>query len=185
MIHKDKSSLRAAVLSLLRDQREEDRLNKSFIIYDKLCRVPEYKKSNVLLFYASFDGEVETFEMMKQAKNNGKQISLPKVIKETNTFVPYKVESLSDLENGPYGIKQPQGGHNRLKPEDIDLVIVPGVAFDKSGHRLGRGGGYYDRFLKTLPKDTPTIGLAFDFQVVDHIPAINAHDIPVSLLITN
>lgn len=185
--YKDKSSLRTAILNLLRDQKEEDRLNRSFIIYDKLCRVPEYKKSTVLLFYASFDGEVDTFEMMKQAKENGKKISLPRVIKETNTFVPYMVESLeSDLEDGPYGIKQPKGkGHNRLKPEDIDLVIVPGVAFDKSGHRLGRGGGYYDRYLKSLPSHTPTIGLAFDFQIVDYIPAIGTHDIQVSRLITN
>jgi 5-formyltetrahydrofolate cyclo-ligase len=71
-----------------------------------------------------------------------------------------------------------------LRRSDLDLVIVPGIAFDKKGRRLGRGKGCYDRFLKALPKDTPTIGLAFDFQVLPEIPA-TAHDVGVKKFISN
>ena len=84
------------------------------------------------------------------------------------------------LERQHFGIFQPRAGHVREVPlEDIDLVIVPGVAFDKYNMRLGRGHGYYDRFLSSLPDRTKTIGLAFDFQVVENLPK-DSHDIPVS-----
>ena len=68
---------------------------------------------------------------------------------------------------------------------NIELVVVPGVAFDRRNFRLGRGGGYYDRFLAKIPSHTPTIGLAFDFQMIDALPEKETHDRPVSLVLTN
>jgi len=73
----------------------------------------------------------------------------------------------------------------QVRPSDIDLVIVPGVAFDADKNRLGRGGGYYDRFLSTLPAATPTIGLAFDFQFIPAVPHHAGRDIAVSRVIVN
>ena len=124
--------------------------------------------------------------MIKRAIDQGKRVSLPKTIQEERKLVPIQITSLEDdLEKGLYGILQPKELTNNSIPlEDIDTVIVPGVAFDHDHNRLGRGGGYYDRFLKEIPTGIPSIGLAFDFQIVDFLP-ISEHDVPVSKVLTN
>lgn len=186
-VRETKDSLRKRILKLLRDQKEEERLEKSQVIRNKLFASREFKRSKAILFYASVDGEVETFEMMKQAKEMGKQIALPIIIKDRKTLVPSRVENLQEeLMTGSYGVKEPKSCY--FRPVDfngIDLVIVPGVAFDKDNHRLGRGAGYYDRFLGKLSKPTPSIGLAFDFQIVNRLPHLAKHDIPVTRIIVN
>lgn len=186
MVHETKTVIRKRILKRLRTQKEEDRLRKSLVIRERLFAVPEFQSSKTILFYAAFDGEVETFEMMRQAQKLGKKIALPAINQNEKKIKPALVTRLQeDLEDGPYGIKQPR--HDKTEALDlgeIDMAIVPGVAFDKNHHRLGRGQGYYDRFLKDLPKGTPSVGLAFDFQVVDRLPH-QEHDIPVSRIITN
>lgn len=181
-----KKTIRTRVLTLLRTQKEEDRLKKSLVILGKLFKAPEFVKAKSILFYASFDAEVETFEMIKQAKQLGKRIALPIILTKEKRIVPIGIENCEeDLELGPYGIKQPRYVKKRcISVEDIDLVVVPGVAFDKNNNRLGRGAGYYDRFLANLPQDIPTIGLAFDFQLVPRLPQ-QSHDRPVSRVIVN
>lgn len=179
--------IRKRLLNLLRNQKEEDRLRKSRVILKRLFALPEFQRSKTILFYASFDGEVETFEMMKQAKKLGKKIALPTIIKNQKKIVPLLIEDLEeDLTVGSYGIKEPKAkSPKNLEINKIDLVIVPGVAFDRQLYRLGRGAGYYDRFLSQIPTDTPTIGLAFDFQLVDRLPQQDKHDIPVTRIIAN
>ena len=175
------------MLNLLRNQKEEDRLTKSRVIQERLMAIPEFQRSRTILFYASFDGEVETFEMMRQAQKLGKRIALPTIIKNQKKIVPTLVEDVKkDLTVGSYGIKEPKGAAGKpLEISDIDLVIVPGVAFDKKHNRLGRGAGYYDRFLSQIPSEIPTVGLAFDFQLVDRLPQPKKQDIPVSRIIAN
>ena len=85
--------------------------------------------------------------------------------------------SHAHLKKGPYGVAEPVISRF-IRPEDLDLVITPGVAFDKKGNRLGRGKGYYDRFLSKLPKDTPSIGLAFRLQILPAVPT-TFHDVSV------
>ncbi len=156
------------------------------MILKKLFSIPEFRKSKIILFYASFDGEVDTFEMMKQALKLGKKIALPAIIQKKKKIIPALIQNPEhDLDLGPYGIKQPRFDKSRRIPlDEIDMVIVPGVAFDKRNYRLGRGEGYYDRFLKNLTHKIPSIGLAFDFQILDFLP-IEKHDIPVSRIIVN
>lgn len=181
-----RSVLRKKFLNLLKSQKGEDRLKKSRFIEQKLFSSVEFQEAKTILFYASFDGEVETFAMMKQARKLGKKIALPKIIENQRLFVPVLVEDLeNDLVDGPYGIKQPKALSQRVRLEDIALVMVPAVAFDRHNNRLGRGAGYYDRFLFRLPAHIPTIGLAFDFQVVDFLPHQREHDIAVSRVIVN
>ena len=181
-----KNDLRKRILSLLRSQKEEDRLRKGRIIKEKLFAAEEFQKAKIILFYASFDGEVDTFEMMKHAQNLGKKIALPITLKDKKKIIPALVEDLDSVDVGAYGIRQPNIESSQiLKVEDIDLAVVPGVAFDKKHNRLGRGQGYYDRFLKNIPSDVPTIGLAFDFQLIESLPHHSRRDIPVSNVIVN
>ena len=182
---KEKNKLRERILALLSNQKEEERLKKSLQAAVKLYRTQEFKEAKVILFYASFDGEVDTFEMMKQAQKADKIVALPCVDMKFNTMIPRIVKKLEDLKVGSYGIKEPDKKSTEVDLKNIDLVIVPGVAFDRNNNRLGRGGGYYDRFLKKLPKGKPSIGLAFDFQIVDEIPSMESHDKAVSFFLTN
>lgn len=187
MHNQSKSILRERILTLLRNQKEEERSIKSLVIKDKLFQMDEFQKAGTILFYASFDGEVETFAMMRETQKLGKTIGLPGTTKGKKKIIPTAVRSLdADLEKGPYGIKQPRLDQAQTLDKDhLDMVIVPGVAFDKHNNRLGRGGGYYDRFLESLSSETITVGLAFDFQIVDSLPAQEKHDVPVSYVLTN
>ena len=182
-----KTMLRRKILNLLRAQKKEDWFKKSKIILNKLFSTVEFKKANVILFYASFDGEVETFEMMKKAQKLGKKIALPIIIKDQKKIIPTQIQELDkDLHPGPFGIKAPQNAEGcSVDVEKLDLVIVPGIAFDKHNNRLGRGAGYYDRFLGRIPSRVPAFGLAFDFQIVDSLPHPDKHDIKVSRVIVN
>ena len=185
MQENSKSITRGKLLSLLDNQDKEERLNKSRIIQGKLFAAPEFVRARMVLFYASFDGEVETFEMMKQAQKLGKKIVLPVIIKDKKQIIPSLAGDLEkEIEPGPYGIRQPKE-HRPVALNDIDLAIVPGVAFDRHNNRLGRGGGYYDRFLASLPKETPTLGLAFDFQILESLPFCQEHDRAVSRVLVN
>lgn len=152
-----------------------------------LFSLKEFKRSKTILFYASFDGEVDTFEMMKQAKKIKKTIALPTVIKARRKIMPRIIHNLNDgLHRGAYGILEPKEECSEaVGVSQLDLVLVPGIAFDKNNHRLGRGRGYYDRFLRQLPSHIPTIGLAFDFQVVDRLPYRESHDVQLSHLVVN
>lgn len=160
---------------------------KSLAIQDKLFRMKEFQEAETILFYASFDGEVETFGMIRESLKLGKEIGLPRFTERDKKIIPAAVASIeSDLETGPYGIRQPKADLLKRFPSDgLDMVIVPGVAFDKNNNRLGRGGGYYDRFLSGLPPRVKTIGLAFDFQIVDSISFLEEHDVSVSCVLTN
>jgi len=182
-----KKTIRERIVKLLRDQKGEERLSKSLVIGDKLFGMKEFRDARIILFYASFDGEVETFLMMKKAKKLGKIIALPQIAEKECTIVPRVVVSFDDdLESGPYGIKQPRVDRTKaLDPKALDLVIVPAVAYDQKNNRLGRGGGYYDRFLKHLPPRVITVGLAFDVQLIDTVFPLEHHDIPVDQVITN
>ena len=186
VVQEEKKIVRKKILNLLRNQEEEARRTKSLIILDKLIELPEFKTATTILFYASFDGEVETFELMKKAQKLGKKIVLPLINRNETEIIPVLVNNLEeDLEYGQYGIKQPKSNLSKnAEFNQLDLVIVPAVAFDKQNNRLGRGAGYYDRFLKKISPDIPFIGIAFDFQIVDQLPR-HTEDIPVSLVITS
>ncbi|MDD5565924.1 MAG: 5-formyltetrahydrofolate cyclo-ligase [Candidatus Omnitrophica bacterium] len=175
-----KQKIRTTILHRLRIQKEADRARKSWRIKQKLFKTPVFKKAKVVMSYVSFDGEVDTEDMIQDALNLGKTIVVP-VCGRSRTLHACILHRDTKLQRGLYGtsepvIKKPVAFHR------IDLVMVPGVAFDAKGRRLGRGRGCYDRFLKKLPSSAYTIGLAFDFQILPRIPATNA-DVAVSKVI--
>ncbi len=181
-----KQELRQQVLDRIKEQKEEIALSKSRIIFAKVIALPVFQSARTILFYASFRGEVDTFALMREAMVLNKRVALPLIRKEEQRIVPMLIKTLSELKPGHHGILTPEDvPQDRVDAAELDLVVVPGVAFDRHNNRLGRGAGYYDRFLSGLPAATPTIGLAYDLQVVDAIAGIEAHDRPVTYLVTN
>ena len=129
--------------------------------------------------------EVDTHPMIKKTLAMGKRVLLPQANLENKELEIYEIRERKDLQKGLFGIWEPDPDRARLAdPREADLVLVPGLLFDKKNNRLGRGLGFYDRFLKRLSRKVIKIGLAFSFQVVESIPA-EAHDIPVDLVLTD
>ncbi|MBU1998216.1 MAG: 5-formyltetrahydrofolate cyclo-ligase [Candidatus Omnitrophota bacterium] len=175
-----KSEIRSKILVRLKTQKEEERKTRSRVIKNKLFKTRVFKKAKTVMFYMSIGGEVNTKEMIQEAIKLGKKAVVPvcrKYRMMRACFLGYKEE----LVRGPYGIGEPAVKKNvRLK--DLDLVLVPGVAFTKKGARLGRGKGYYDRFLNRLPKKVTSVGLAFSFQILPSLPT-GRGDVSVSRVI--
>ena len=168
---KDKGSLRTHYLRLLKEQNKEEGLRKSHLIAEQFWNLPAIQKARNILFYVSMPQEVDTLAMIEKAINSGKQVSLPIVEQNQRKLIPTVISSMKDVHKGPYGIAQPLYDPGKvLAIKDLDAVVVPGLAFDRQHHRLGRGAGYYDRFLSTLPGNLTTVGLAFDFQLTESLP---------------
>ncbi len=162
---------RCKINKKLKTQKEEDRNRKSCLIQKKLFRTNLFKKAKVVMFFISFGGEVHTKTMIEKARKLGKLVVVP-VCRANRTIRPAIFSQGSRLTSGLYEIWEP-AIKNFVRLEDLDLVVVPAVAMDKKGNRLGRGKGYYDHFLAKLSPRTSSIGLAFDFQILPSIPTTN------------
>ncbi len=180
---KDKGSLRIYYLKLLKEQTQEDGLRKSRLIAEQFWQLPAIQKAQTILFYASSSFEVDTLLMIEKAFFYGKRVALPIVEQNQRNLIPTVISSMEDVHKGTYGINEPLSNPDKaLAVKDLDAVVVPGLAFDKQYNRLGRGAGYYDRFLSTLPKSVITVGLAFDFQLTESLPT-EAHDMRLNQVI--
>ena len=161
-----------------------DRKKRSKIIAEKFFGTAYYNNSNNILIFYPFRSEIDVTIIIRQALENKKNIILPRI--HDQELKLFYVENLKkQLERGAYGIMEPIIGLCRpAKISDIDLVVVPGISFDKNLNRLGYGGGYYDKLLLHIPEGVKKIALCFDIQVVDSIP-VSEHDIKVDILITD
>ncbi|MCM8766372.1 MAG: 5-formyltetrahydrofolate cyclo-ligase [Candidatus Omnitrophica bacterium] len=173
------------MLEKLKQQPKEDREEKSLRIKEILFSLEEFKKARVLMAYVNLEYEVDTENIIKEALRMGKVVAVPVTVKKEKTIIPSKIINFAEeLVPSHFGIREPKAEFLRVIPkESLELVLVPGIAFDKKGIRIGHGLGYYDRFLKTLPPQVKTIGLAFDFQIVEDIPVF-PHDVPVSKVLS-
>jgi 5-formyltetrahydrofolate cyclo-ligase len=129
-------------------------------------------------------GEVDLLEMMR--KESGKRYCFPVIDLANKRLLAYEVKNFDeDFCKGPYGVMQPDARKSTaIDPEEIDMILVPGLAFDRSRNRLGRGGGYYDRFLKNLlPAKFTSVGVAFDFQILETLPIDPAYDEKVNCVV--
>jgi 5-formyltetrahydrofolate cyclo-ligase len=179
----EKSELRTTMLDKLKNMEKRDKERRNELIREKLFSLPEYKNSNLIMSYVSLDYEVDTWQIIKKSLETGKKVAVPVVMKEEMALVPSLIVDPAELKPGPYGVFQPDKKNMRaLELYQIDIIIVPGIAFDYQGNRLGHGRGYFDRFLKKVPLDIPRIGLAYGIQILDHLP-ISCLDVPVSKLI--
>lgn len=158
---------------------------KSEIIVKKVLELPAWQQAGIIMSYVSFGSEVATPALIKAALAGGKRVAVPLCVRDGRRLIASEVLAFpDDLQPGTWGILEPRPESLRpLEPELIDLVIVPGVAFDRGGNRLGYGAGYYDRFLATLRPGAMTIALAFTEQIVPDVYP-EPHDRPVDMVIT-
>ena len=176
-----KLEIRRSILERLKKQSPKTRVRKSRDIEERLFKRKAFRKAKVIMFYASLPEEVNTHRMIERALRLGKRVVLPRL--DGKRLQPIEIHDMrKDVAAGRFGILEPRKTLRTITPRDIDLVIAPGIAFDSRGNRLGRGGGYYDRFLKRLTGQT-VIGLAFKLQTVSTLPT-SSRDIPVTALIS-
>lgn len=154
-------------------------------IMSTIMKLPQFINSKNIMLYLSFNKEVNTYPLIKWCFDNGKTVIAPYCIQDKREIVPFKITNLtSDLAKSTFGVMEPK--HDLLEKaniEDIDLILVPGVVFDVNCNRIGFGAGYYDRFLPKITKNTPAIGIAYDYQIIDEIPA-GKYDVPLDFIIT-
>ena len=151
-------------------------------IMDKFLRLPTFDSARCILLYASKRGEVHTDGIILSALSLGKKVALPVTIKEGHVLELYEIKGIEELSEGAFGILEPaRNPERRVQPEEVELVVVPGVSFDRRGHRLGYGMGYYDSLLKKVKGCK--IGLAYDMQIVEHVPD-EPHDVAVDMVVT-
>jgi len=178
-----KEKIRKEILTLLKEQQPVHRADKSRQIKEKLFLLKEFKKANNLMCYISLETEVDTKEIIKDALKLGKRVFTP-FIKGDRLGIA-EIKNLDEgLEKSQLGVLEPKNHGDCSSTTKLDMVILPGLAFDRKGNRLGRGKGYFDRFLVNLTKTTKKIALSFEFQILDTIPT-NSHDIPIDLLVSN
>ncbi|MDD6213202.1 MAG: 5-formyltetrahydrofolate cyclo-ligase [Clostridiales bacterium] len=162
-----KKSIRAACRQARMEQSEMDRQNKSQMICRQILSDPDYRNASGVLTYIETQGEVSMEFLRQEAWKNKKPIAVPRVNGKDMTF--YWIESMDDLEEGSFHILEPKLTCRPVKPEEDFLFLVPGVAYDPEGHRIGYGGGFYDRFLEKYSY-LRTVGIGFDFQLFHEIP---------------
>lgn len=182
----EKDHLRKRMLAKLAALAKNEVIRRSENAAVKLSGLSCYKKSEIILFYYPLGGEVDLRKVIRKAFLT-KKVCLPATDLERKKLKVYQIDSLEcGLVKGAFGINEP----NEKKAKEVDIkkidtVIVPGLAFSHKKDRLGRGGGFYDRFLQELSNFTRKIGVAFDFQILENLPVNLSEDQRVDLVVTD
>lgn len=180
-----KATIRKEILEKRKSQDPKIRVAQSCSIARALLSHKEFQKADKVLIYLSKDEEVGTDNLLDRAFDLGKRVYVPVVIGENDELCIAELPGPDiSFRLGVFGIREPvEEDLNFVSPDQIDLVVVPGLAFDRQGGRIGYGKGYYDRLLSRLSSQVPRIALAFDFQVLDTVPQ-DGNDIRVDAIIT-
>jgi 5-formyltetrahydrofolate cyclo-ligase len=181
-----KSALRELARKNRVAQKNKDEISKGIVA--KFMALPEYAAATTVLFYVDAGSEVRTRYSLPEALAGGKRIVVPYCIVETNELELFLLEDMSELVEGAYKILEPKADlrelpNKKVQPEQLDLVMVPGTAFDPKGGRMGQGKGYYDRLLARVWPDAPLVAISFDCQIFDEIP-VSAHDVFMDKVLT-
>lgn len=180
-----KAEVRKRILEVRRSLTDDEVIAKSEAIVQKVIKTPEYEEADNILLYADYCREVMTRGIFDDAILRKKKVYFPRTDKLTNTMEFYQIVSVRQLERGNMDILEPRENMQsryRFQPKEDTLVIVPGVAFDISGYRLGYGKGFYDKYLVNK-RQLSTMALAYACQIVDEIPR-DEHDIRMDKIVT-
>ena len=181
-IREAKQALRKQVCAELKRMEAGERAAASARARARLAKQALWLTAQAILFFAPLPEELDVWPLLAEALATGKQVALPRFVAETRTYEARLIlDPDKDLKLGHFGIREPASHCARLTSIRLDLILVPGVAFDLQCHRLGRGRGYYDQLL-TAVRGT-TCGIAFENQVVDHVP-VEPHDVRLNCLLT-
>ena len=180
-----KSELRREVLKARSRLSPLEVAQKSELITWRVLSLGEFRRARTIMAYMDFRNEVKTGELIRASMAMGKRVAVPLTDLQHKRLIPSLLQDFpGDLAPGAWGILEPRPGSLRpLEPEELDLVIVPGVAFDEKGNRLGYGGGFYDRFLPQTRPGAVWLALAFELQICPEISP-GPHDCPVHLIVT-
>jgi 5-formyltetrahydrofolate cyclo-ligase len=192
MIGKEMANRKKAIREKIKEIRfklsKAEVLSKSTEIQRRFFDLPEFKYVKTVSFYVAKGNEVQTEQMIKDSIKMGKRVLVPITDKKSGRLVFSELRDYDvELELGTFGVLEPREKHRKIAPStEAELIVVPGVVFDKRGYRLGHGKGYYDKFLREVfsaKTDVPAIGLAYEFQVLEEIP-YGHNDIPVHKIVT-
>jgi 5-formyltetrahydrofolate cyclo-ligase len=185
MIHKKKKELRKKVQELRDSIDPELRGSLSARVAENLWSIPEFAAAESILFFISFRSEVDTIPMIRRALDEERAVCVPSTDSDHKAMQACRIFDLeNDLQLGNYDIMEPKPECLRpVPPNELDVVLMPGVAFDFTGARLGYGGGYYDRFLEKCSPRCMLIAIAFELQMVEHVPCAD-HDHHVHKIVT-
>jgi len=179
----EKTRLRKKLMKIRSDLSKSEVFGKSNQIKRRFFEMDELKHAHAILFYVSYDNEVYTHDMIKESLSTGKKVVVPITDTEKHCLILSRLNNWNDLEYGTYSILEPKKNCiDEVSLDEVDVIIVPGVAFDESGNRIGHGVGYYDKLLRNS-KNASHIGLAFELQIVDRISA-ERHDVKVDKIVT-
>lgn len=167
-------------------QKDKDTISRR--ICEAFMALPAYQTAQTVMWYVDAGSEVRTRHTLPEALTHGKRVVVPYCIVETNELELFHLEEMSELVEGAYKILEPRvelraRPEKILEPADLDLVMVPGTAFDPRGGRMGQGKGYYDRLLANARPDAPLVALAFECQIFPEIP-VDAHDVFMDMVLT-
>src|SRR5262245_52754894 len=184
-INKDKSEIRARMRAALAAMSDAERQSASAAACTKLTTLEQFDRAGIVMLYLPLPKEVDVTTAVLRCFRQGQTVCVPRVDWTRREMESVEITSLDDriLDTDEHGVRTPKTG-NVIQPGVIDLVVVPGLAFDPHGHRLGRGQGYYDRFLARLRPTATSVGLAFDVQIVDLVPN-NERDRRVDMVVTD
>jgi 5-formyltetrahydrofolate cyclo-ligase len=176
MVYSSIQMVKSAIRQDMKRRRDGMSLNKvlslSRAVEDRLFESKSFTACRHVMFFLSFANEVRTDEMITRALNDQKQVYVPRLLKKIKQMEICRITSMDqEFEIGSYAIREPFKNNSRVvSPAIIDAVIVPGLAFDRSGGRLGFGGGYFDRLFKQLRDKALRFGVAYEFQVIESMP---------------
>lgn len=189
-----KQEIRSNVINKKSLMKIEEIENLSLFLTEKFCALEEYKKIECIYAYMSYNQEVNTKHIIERAWADGKRVAVPKTLASGKTYnkngkvIPdymefIYIDSFDELKNGYVGIPEPDFDEKKIANEKDVLILMPGLAFDKTNNRIGYGGGFYDKYLSSH-KDTDftKVALCFDFQLFDLIPT-DSHDEKMDIVI--
>lgn len=181
-----KEQIRKDMAKVINGFTEKQRLAKTGNIENRLFDFANFLEARIVLLYVEGENEVRTKNILKRALTVSKILVLPAFEPERFKTSILKVDHLEkDLQPGPRGMAQPNPARCKLVPvQKIDIAIIPGLAFDEKGGRIGSGRGYYDRLIPELPPTTRKVALAFEEQIIPQVPS-ESHDKHVDIIITD
>ncbi|MGB8933173.1 MAG: 5-formyltetrahydrofolate cyclo-ligase [Anaeromyxobacteraceae bacterium] len=178
-----KRVLRAELIQVRARLSREERADRSRSVAERAASIPELMAARTVALYAPLNTEADPAEIGRRLLASGARIVYPRV-QPTGRILAFAACEPQALVPGPLGALEPPADARHVELEDLEAVLMPGVAFSEDGLRLGRGGGYYDATLKMVPERALRIGLGFDVQVVPALPR-EPHDVPLDLVVTD